>query len=852
MFRAFFDKLRSAFRRKRLSGVVRPSNRKRTAVAIARRTMSTFPVALVRSLATHIARPLAKAGARMTFVGRMLRPVGRLLHLVRYRFLSWAVRVRLRHKVIIGLLGASVVSGIATYAAMTQSPFFSNDPTTVLILSLLDLCFLVLLSGIVAQRILSIWLRRRRNQAGSRLHVRMVSMFALLAVAPALLVAMFAAIFFYFGVEAWFSQHVRTSLNESLEVAQAYLEEHKQVLRADALAMANDLNRQAVVLSQNQVRFAQAVSTQAYIRKLTEVIVFDGSGKILARSGLSFALSLEPVTPEMLAHARKGDVALIVNDSDDRVRALVRLDNFVDTYLFVGRPVEPVVLNHMATTQQAVSEYKQLEGKRFGLQLTISLVFVAVALLLLLTAVWFGMNFATLLVKPISDLINAANRVRGGDLGARVPVAEREGDDELDLLSRAFNRMTSQLEAQRSDLIEANYQLDFRRRFTEAVLSGVSAGVIGLDPSGRINLMNASAAAFFALEIPEDFNGQPMAELSPEIQAVVAAIPPGIRLTEEQVEIRRVGQPTRTLLVRVSSELKGSEVHGYVVTFDDVSDLVSAQRKAAWADVARRIAHEIKNPLTPIQLSAERLRRKYANEVTTDPEVFITCTDTIVRHVEDIGRMVDEFSAFARMPVPTMKEHELREICRQMVFLQGTGRADVKYFQELPPEPCIAECDGRQIAQALTNLLKNAVEAIDARILPLEGSLLPGEVTVRLSATDDVVRLDVEDNGKGLPIEERNSLTEPYVTTRNKGTGLGLAIVKKIMEDHKGELTLTDRPKGGAIVSLIWPRRQPQEASEGQAPDVTLGSIIETLSNGSESDKEGVQAFVIAKGLRRA
>lgn len=768
----------------------------------------------------------------------------------RHRLLAWAVRVRLRHKLIVALMTAAVASGIATYAAMTQSPFFGNDPTTVLILSLLDLAFLVMLSGMVASRILSIWLRRRRNAAGARLHVRLVSMFAALAVAPALLVAMFAAIFFYFGVEAWFSQHVRTSLNESLEVAQAYLEEHKQVLRADALAMANDLNRQAVVLSQNQVRFAQAVSTQAYVRKLTEVIVFDGSGKILARSGLSFALSLEPVTTEMLDHARKGDVALIVNDSDDRVRALVRLDNFVDTYLFVGRPVEPVVLSHMATTQQAVKEYKQLEGKRFGLQLTISLVFVAVALLLLLTAVWFGLNFATRLIKPISDLINATDRVRDGDLRARVPVAEKEGDDELDLLGRAFNRMTSQLETQRHDLVLANQQLDQRRRFTEAVLSGVSAGVLGLDTRHNVTVMNASAAAFFGLDAAGSAQGHPLHKLSPEIDGVISSIPAGVRLTEEQVEIRRVGQPTRTLLVRVTTEQRGAEGQGFVVTFDDVSDLVSAQRKAAWGDVARRIAHEIKNPLTPIQLSAERLRRKYAKEIQTDPDVFTTCTDTIVRHVEDIGRMVDEFSAFARMPAPSMKEHELREICRQMVFLQSTGRADVRYFQHLPDDPVVAECDGRQIAQALTNLLKNAVEAIDARTVPFEGGLLPGEVNVRMAVTGTHVRLDVEDNGKGLPVEERNTLTEPYVTTRNKGTGLGLAIVKKIMEDHHGELSLSDRPKGGAIVSLTWPLKQP--ASEAGEAEAKLGAMIESLSNENESVTNKPQSQVQRGNSREA
>ena len=728
------------------------------------------------------------------------------------QFSVWAARVRLRHRLVIALVIGSILSALATYGALTQAPFFGTDPSTVMYLSLLDLGFLILLGTIVAQRIIYIWMRRRRNQAGSRLHVRMVSVFALMAAAPALLVAMFAAIFFYFGVETWFSTHVRTSLNESLAVAQAYLEEHKQVLRADALAMGNDLNRQAVALSGNSARFAQVVSTQAYLRNLTEVIVFDGAGKILARSGLSFALSLEPVTPDMMKHAQQGDVVLVVNDNDDRVRALVRLDNFVDTYLFVGRPVEAKVLAHMETTQKAVSEYKQLEGKRFGLQLTISLIFLVVALLLLLAAVWFGMNFATRLVGPISNLINATNRVRGGDLTARVIESGQNSDDELDMLGHSFNRMAGQLEAQRSELVEANRQLDLRRRFTEAVLSGVSAGIIGIDANYRINLMNISAADFFGLTDVSLMNGQNVSALSPEIQSLLENIAPGARLNDGQVEIRRPGKPTRTLLVRASSEQAGAEVRGYVVTFDDVSDLVSAQRKAAWADVARRIAHEIKNPLTPIQLSAERLRRKYSKEILTDPEVFQTCTDTIIRHVDDIGRMVDEFSAFARMPAPVIKEQDIKELCRQTAFLQSTGRGDIRYTQELPVEqPCLVDCDGRQMAQALTNLLKNAAEAIDARPLPLHGMLPKGEIKLTLNIKNGFVTLAVEDNGKGLPVEERNSLTEPYVTTRAKGTGLGLAIVKKIMEDHGGELTLADRPGGGAVVSLIWPTRQSKQ-----------------------------------------
>jgi two-component system nitrogen regulation sensor histidine kinase NtrY len=431
-------------------------------------------------------------------------------------------------------------------------------------------------------------------------------------------------------------------------------------------------------------------------------------------------------------------------------------------------------------------------------------------LLLLLAAVWFGLNFATRLTRPVGDLISAADRVRAGDLSARVKEGTRESDDEMELLARAFNRMTNQLDAQRSDLMEANRQLDFRRRFSETVLSGVSAGVIGLDPTGRINLMNASASEFFNIDDTTLLNGQPVAVLSPEIQNFIDQLPKEPSTKSGQLEIRRPMKPTRTILVRVSSQQTESETRGYVITFDDISDLLSAQRKAAWADVARRIAHEIKNPLTPIQLSAERLKRKYSKEIVTDPEVFQTCTDTIVRHVDDIGRMVDEFSAFARMPSPVMKEHELKEMARQTLFLQSSSRGDLAYTQQIPNGPCIAECDARQVAQALTNLLKNAAEAIDARNAPLDGHLPQGKIHMRLSMDENFVTLAVEDNGKGLPVEERNNLTEPYVTTRQKGTGLGLAIVKKIMEDHHGILKLADREGGGAIVSLIWPRNQPK------------------------------------------
>ncbi len=724
---------------------------------------------------------------------------------------DWFFRHGVRDNLAVFLSMAAIVLGASTYAALTRSPFFGNDPTTVTVLLLSDLAVMLLLGTLVAQRIWGIWGKRRKNMAASRLHVRVVAVFTMLAAAPAVLVAMFAGVFFYYGVEAWFSDRVHTALDESQAVAQAYLKEHQQVLRADAMAMANDLNRNAVRLSEDPVRLAQTVSAQAYLRSLTEVIVFDGTGKILARSGLTFALSFEPITDEMRERAHAGEVVLVVSDNDDRVRALLRLDNFVDTYLFVGRLVEPKVLAHMETTQKAVTEYNNLKEHSSGIRAMITVIFVVVALLLLLTAVWFGLNFASSLVRPISALIGATDRVRHGDLSARVE--ENDGqktDDELALLGRAFNRMTGQLETQRSELVEANRQLDLRRRFTEAVLEGVSAGVIGLDAQFCIQMMNARAMEFFQITNDEALAGHPLKVIAPEIEALLEAMPHSAKMKDGEVEIKRTGLPPRTLLVRLSSEMAGGEARGYVVTFDDVTELVMAQRKAAWADVARRIAHEIKNPLTPIQLSAERLRRKYMGEITTDPEVFATCTDTIIRHVEDIGRMVDEFSDFARMPTPVIRRNDVRALCRQTLFLQSSTRADIHYFQSLPDDKVMADCDERQLAQALTNLLKNAAEAIDGRPLPKGDERLPmGEIILSLSVEDGLVTLSVADNGRGLPVQEREKLTEPYVTTRSKGTGLGLAIVKKIMEDHGGTLILQDRQGGGALIALTWPQTRP-------------------------------------------
>jgi two-component system nitrogen regulation sensor histidine kinase NtrY len=736
---------------------------------------------------------------------------------------SWASSVGLARKLAFALFVAGVAAGIATYVALTGSPPFGRDPRTVRILLVVDLVLLLLLAIVVAHRIVAVWAARRRGSAGSRLHVRLVLLFSLVAATPAVVVAVFSALFFEMGLEAWFSDRVRTALQESVAVAEAYLEEHQKNIRADVLAMAIDVDREAPTLLGNPARFAQILTAQAALRSLSEAVVFDEMGRVWARAGFSFALEFEPVPAWALEKARDKEVAILTSEGDDRVRALVRLNRVAGSFLYVGRLVDHRVLGHMERTLRAVRAYEKLEGERSGLQITFAMIFMMVALLLLLAAVWLGLTLATQLARPISGLIAAAERVRAGDLTARVE--EGPSGDELGSLSRAFNRMTNQLDSQRSELVEANRQLDLRRRFTEAVLSGVSAGVIGLDHEGRINLPNRSASVLLLIDF-DRLVGREMAEVVPEMAGLVnkARRRPD-RLVESQINLTAGGR-VRTLLVRIAAERVGQEVKGFVVTFDDVTELLSAQRKAAWADVARRIAHEIKNPLTPIQLSAERLKRKYLRQIKIDPDTFTTCTDTIVRQVNDIGRMVDEFSSFARMPAPVMAEEDLCEMARQAVFLQRNAHPEIAFDCDLPEEPVPVACDGQQIGQALTNLLQNAVESVATRNKPKDGELLPGRVQVRVAPQGEHTVVDIEDNGRGFPAEHRHRLTEPYVTTRVKGTGLGLAIAKKIMEDHGGDLILGDRDGGGARVSLVFGRGPGEAGALSGAADAERESPV--------------------------
>jgi len=731
--------------------------------------------------------------------------------------------ISVNRKLAYALAAAAAISGIATVATMTDPERTQSGVQTVIVLLYLDLALLLLLGFVVARRVVAVWVERRRGAAGAGLHSRLVLLFSAVAITPAILVAVFSTIFLNFGIQGWFGERVSTALSTSVAVTEAYLAEHRKNIHADAFAITSDLNRLAPQLSRSPWQFNRVLSSVAGARGLTEAAVVDSAGKIIARSDLSFTDELEPIPPESTDPKNRGRIIIVGSERDDRIRAVVRLDRFVDAYLIVERFVDPRVKQHISEIRGAVDEYRALEKERSGIEVSFAMIYAVAALLLLLAAGWIGLTVSTQIARPITDLISAAERVRGGDLTAQVP--EPESSDEISGLSRAFNAMTGQISTQQQGLIDANRELDERRRFTETVLAGVTAGVIGLDVDRRIHLPNRSASDLLGLDLA-GHTGEDLAEVVPEMAGLLemARLRPE-RLHQDEIRLPRGGQYL-TLLVRIAAEQVADDVIGYVVTFDDVTALLSAQRKAAWADVARRIAHEIKNPLTPIQLSAERLKRKYQDEIASDPETFAQCTETIIRQVEDIGRMVDEFSSFARMPEAAIKPENLSELCRQAVYLEQERSPGITFETALPADDQMLHCDRRQISRALTNLLKNATESIGSDDADRPRPDEPGRVRLSVEASaeeEGAASVVIEDNGVGLPTEGRDRLTEPYVTTRTKGTGLGLAIVRKIMEDHQGDLLLEDRPGGGARITLAFRPRDENEDGDA-ALDATAAS----------------------------
>lgn len=733
--------------------------------------------------------------------------------------------------VMVGL--ACLISGTATYFSLTNVWLFSQNPILLYSLYLIDLVLVMSMIVLVARNIVRIVIERRRGGAGSRLHSRIALLFGLVAIVPIILVATFSTLFFNLGVQAWFSNRVQVALQESQNVAAAYVEEHQKFVRADAIAIADFLRREQMLSRFSQDELSAFLTGQVDLRNLSEAIVFEETGNVLAQAKLSFAIALDGVPVAAIQDAQRGDVVILKGADDDRVRALIQVDASRDAYLYIGRLVDAQVIAHAERVQQATEQFFQLEGARAGFEQTFAMYYLVVAMVLLLIALWLGLQVANRLVQPISGLVQAAEQVGAGDLDARV--RELPEDDEMALLSRSFNRMTERLQSQQSELLEANQQLDRRRRFTEAVLDSATAGILRVDSHDVVTLSNRTAADLLSWD-GRELRGMDFRRLAPEMSDILHEARRRTGHTvEAQIEVIRQAR-RRTLLVHMFGEQTDNEISGVVVTFDDITDLLSAQRTAAWADVARRIAHEIKNPLTPIQLSAERLKRKYGAQITGDKEIFDTCIDTIRRHVNAIGTMVDEFSSFARMPAPRLRRENLVPLVHEAVVL--FRNVDPKTRVTFDPEltDLWVNCDSNLITQVLNNLIKNAGEAIADQRNHYPN--LNGMIDVQLEKlSDHEVCLRVVDNGVGLPKEGQDKLTEPYVTTKKKGTGLGLAIVHKIIEDHSGSFSMQSRSQHQKPLDDAGDA-QHQNEQTGTCVSVTLPLISAAVRTDAHRDIE--------------
>lgn len=749
------------------------------------------------------------------------------------------MRARRRLRLTLGLIimVLSLCSGLATYVVLTGLTPIVPTQAVVIGVLLINLVLVLAMLGFIVWQVTGLWLARRRHEAGAQLHVRIVSLFSVIAMVPAILLAVFASVSLDRGLDHWFSSRTKSIIQNSIDVATAYLQEHGQVIRSDTVGMAKDIDEAVELVRARPQGFGNFLNAQAALRALPAAYLIDGSGKTLATAASVPDLPYRAPPKEAMELAKEGKVIVIAPGQTSMVGAIKSLDNFDDTFLYVIRPVNARVLQQLRATRANVAEYQLLEQRRAGVQVAFGLMYVAIALTLLLSAIWIGMWFANRLVAPIGQLMGAAEEISQGNLGVEVAVNRADGD--LAVLGSTFNTMTSELKSQRDELVGANATLDERNRFMEAVLSGVTAGVVGVDADGTINLINRSAEDLLGMK-EEKLAGKKLTEAVPEFGShLKRAQKQGRRLATDQVTLRRAGSE-RNFAVRVTSEGAGQ---GYVVTFDDITELVIAQRSTAWADVARRIAHEIKNPLTPIQLSAERIRRKYGKVITQDRDIFDQCTDTIIRQVADIGRMVDEFSAFARMPKPVMEMHDVREIVREAVFLFQVSRPDIKFELDLPNSPVMTMSDQRLLTQAVTNLVKNASEGIDTAVEADPARAGSGHITAKVTTKGDRVRVTIIDNGCGLPKEDRDRLVEPYMTTRVKGTGLGLAIVQRITEQHGGKLHLADAPKRdgkveGASVRMDLPIVEPDEVETDAAAETALST--EASKSEPAEEEEGV------------
>ena len=696
---------------------------------------------------------------------------------------------------------------------------------------------ILLLLMIIARELWQIVQARRRGRAAARLHVKIVGLFSVIAVLPAVLVSFVANITLDRGLDRLFSERTRAVIQNSLIVANAYVYEHAQLIRGDIIGMASDISRARPLFDQDRGTFRAILTDSAESRNLPGAMLIDKDRHVLETAATGIQQDFQTPEESFLKNVNADEPQVAVFIEQNYVAAVIRLRAFQDTFLYVARLLDPRVVAQLRQTQASVAEYADLESRRLGIQVAFALMFTVIALTVLMSSVLIGLNFANGLVAPIRRLMGAANLVSTGDLHVQVPVIRSEGD--LAHLGETFNKMTQELRTQRDELVSASDMIDGRRRFIEAVLSSASAGIIGVDGAGKIGILNRSAEKLIGHSESEAL-GHLLSGIIPELNEMMAGIKGSAqRLVQGQIEISRAGIE-RNLSVRISSEQSGQSQESYIITLDDITELVSAQRTSAWADVARRIAHEIKNPLTPIQLSAERIRRKFGKVIVEDRAIFDQCTDTIVRQVDDIRKMVDEFSKFARMPKPVIEGEDVADAVRQVVFLMRVGHPDIDLEADIKQDPMPARFDRRLISQGLTNIIKNATEAIAA--VPPD-QMVRGKIEVIAARDGDDVVIDVIDNGVGLPKESRARLLEPYVTTREKGTGLGLAIVGRVLEDHGGRIELNDASNIHPGARGAWVRMRFAVAGHAHAPDVAANDTPDTPQSTDET-KAAVEAVV--------
>ncbi len=691
--------------------------------------------------------------------------------------------------------------------------------------------FVALMVFLVGREIYALVQARKRGRAAARMHIRIVGLFGIVAAFPAIVVAIVAGITLDLGLDRIFDTRTRTIVENSVSVAESYVNETATALNGNTVNMAFVLGRARSQFVLDQIQFNNFMTGQARARGLLKADLINGRGDRVLTAVVPGSDRLPVAPADLLKLASDGRPACGGPRTRNLAGCVVKVKELGDDiYLYTLRAVDASVLNSIQLMEEITQEYQTLEGGRLSLQIAFALLYVGICLTILLSAIWMGIAVADRLVEPIRRLISAADAVAAGNLAVQVPLKRSEG--ELRSLNDTFNSMTSELRSQRDEILNNQEQTDRRRRFTEAVLSGVTAGVIGVSGEGRVAIANSTARDL--LEGADDtLIGQPLRLVGPEFAEVVKKAEASDRSEyREQISLLRDGRE-KTLNVRVTVDDSDVETHSNVITIDDITDLVSAQRTSAWADVARRIAHEIKNPLTPIQLSAERIKRRYGKVITEDREVFDQCTDTIVRQVSDIGRMVDEFSSFARMPKPTMSRGDIAEAVREAVFLLKVGHPEIEFVDSLGDKPLIAQFDNRLLSQAFGNLIKNATEAIEGFEYP-DGE--QPRIEIRAALAGDMHCIEIIDNGRGLPVENRQRLLEPYMTTREKGTGLGLAIVGKILEEHHGRIELLDAPNvaeggHGAMMRVLLPV-ETRKISENKSQESAVGVVVEEVVDG--------------------